>query len=338
MKCGKVEQIIACRSVDDLFTNNLQICKSEYREYLKLFHPDFHNGERIYQEATSKIVMMYERAKILIESGKWEESNKIRINKPNGKTLIVSYIKEYSFELGKMFLCNRHVVYLIEKKYKKYYDNYISATNFSCSQDIMNMIGYSLPNVVSRFVNDEYCVVIIERKNSCVPLYEVLRNYNGKIPVEHSAWIISRLLGIACFLSYNEIVHNGIDLNSCFLDTEKHGVMLYGGWWYTRPVSEKMIGTSSDVYSVMPLIAKRNKKSKKSTDMECIKMLGIRMLGCASKISDSSVPSQVMSWLRSGSSEFPIEEMKRWESAIVDAFGKRKFIKMNPEMAKINID
>lgn len=338
MKCSTVEQIMRSKTVDDLFTNNLQTCKNEYREYLKLFHPDFHNGERKYQDATSKIVEMYERAREFIESGKWEESNKIRINKPNGKTLIISYIKEYPFELGKMYLCNSHIVYVIDRKYKKYYDNYISYTRFHCEKEVMNMIGYALPNIVSSFENSEYCVIIIKRTDSCIPLSELLRNFNGKIPAKHSAWIISRLVEMACFLSYNNIVHNGIDIGSCFVDIERHGLMLYGGWWYTRQVSDRMIGTSSDVYSVMPPTAKRSKKSKKSTDMECIKMLGIKILGCVSKVTDYSVPSEIMSWLRSGSSEEPINEMQRWEASIISAFGKREFTKMNPDMAKISVN
>ena len=290
-----------------------------------------------FQEVTSKIVMMYERAVDLISKGKWEESNKIRLSKPNGKTLVVTYLKEYDFELGKMYLCNSHVVYVIDRKYKKYYDNYIESTKFSCPNDMMDSIGYALPHIVQHFDNNNECVIIIKRMARCVPLVEVWNNFKGKIPAKHAAWMISRLLNLACFLSYNNIVHNGIDINSCFVDIEKHGIMLYGGWWYTRETDAKMIGVSSDVYDVMPPSAKRNKKSKKSTDMECIKMLGIKLMGCTSKISDYAVPSQIMCWLRTGSGEYPPTEMKRWEMALDAAFGKRTFIKMNPEMGKIKL-
>lgn len=337
MKCKTVDDVLKAGSVDDIFTNDAAVCKAEYREYLKEFHPDFHDGEMTYQEVTSKIVMMYERAVDLISKGKWEESNKIRLSKPNGKTLIVTYLKEYDFELGRMYLCNSHVVYVIDRKYKKYYDNYIESTKFSCPNDMMDSIGYALPHIVQHFDNNDECVIIVKRMAKCVPLVEVWNNFKGKIPAKHAAWMISRLLNLACFLSYNNIVHNGIDINSCFVDIEKHGIMLYGGWWYTRETDAKMIGVSSDVYDVMPPSAKRNKKSKKSTDMECIKMLGIKLMGCTSKISDYAVPSQIMCWLRTGSGEYPPTEMKRWEMALDAAFGKRTFIKMNPEMGKIKL-
>lgn len=337
MKCKTVDDVLKAMSVDDVFTNNPSILKAEYREYLKMFHPDFHNGEMTYQEATSKIVMLYEKATDLIARGAWEESNKIRLSKPNGKTLVVSYLKEYSFELGKMYLCNNHIVYVIPRQHKKYYDNYVTSIRFSCPRDMMQSIDYALPHIVQNFENNDECVIIIKREYGCVPLSEVWSNFNGRIPIKHTAWMISRLLNLACFLSYNNIVHNGIDINSCFVDIARHGIMLYGGWWYTRPVDTKMIGVSSEVYDVMPPSAKRNKKSKKSTDMECVKMLGIKLLGCTSKISDATVPSQIMTWLRTGSGEYPPTEMKRWEMSLEAAFGKRTFTKMNPEMGKIKL-
>ena len=92
MKCKTVDDVLKASSVDDVFTNDPAILKAEYREYLKAFHPDFHNGEMTYQEVTSKIVMLYEKATDLIARGKWDETNKVRLLKPNGKTLIVSYL------------------------------------------------------------------------------------------------------------------------------------------------------------------------------------------------------------------------------------------------------
>ena len=128
-----------------------------------MFHPDFHNGEMTYQEVTSKIVMLYEKATDLISRGTWEESNKIRLNKPNGKTLIVSYLKEYSFELGKMYLCNNHIVYVIPRQHKKYYDNYISSIRFSCPRDMMQSVDYALPHIVQNFHFLRYGIISIIR-------------------------------------------------------------------------------------------------------------------------------------------------------------------------------
>ena len=63
MKCKTVDDVLKAMSVDDVFTNNPSILKAEYREYLKMFHPDFHNGEMTYQEVTSKIVMLMNKEK-----------------------------------------------------------------------------------------------------------------------------------------------------------------------------------------------------------------------------------------------------------------------------------
>lgn len=338
MKCSNVQDILNAKSVDDLFTNDVTICRCEYRSYLKLFHPDYHNGEKAYQEATTKIVQMYEKATQLLSEGSWDEYNVVRFLKPNTKTLVVTYIKEYAFELGKMYLCNNHVVFAIDNKNKKYADNYIASyQDFAKFPALTNQVSYALPKIKQHFQSKEQYVIIIERKNKCVPLSEVFANYSGIIPSVNEAWITTRLMNLCCYLSYTGKVHNGICLDNLFVDIEKHGVMLYGGWWYTRPHGEKLIGTCADVYNNMPISVKREKLSTTQTDIECVKALTAKLLGAKSRIYDKNIPAPILKWIKSPSNVDVVGQYAAWEQAMNDTFGKRKFVKIDSDKAKINI-
>jgi len=338
VKCSSVQEILNAKSVDDLFTNDLIICRGEYRSYLKKFHPDYHNGEKLYQDATTKIVQLYEKATELISKGDWEEYNVVRFSKPNGKTLVVNYLKEYPFELGIMYLCNNHVVFAVDNKHKKYALNYISNYHdFVKSPELLSRLGYALPKVQQNFQSKEKYIIIIDRLNKCVPLCEVLANFGGTIPAVNEAWITTRLMDLCCYLSCTGKVHNGICMENLFVDIEKHGVMLYGGWWYTRPQGEKLIGICADVYNNMPLSARTSKTATTQTDIECVKALTIQLLGAKSRVYDNSIPKAILEWTKSPSNIDVISQYSDWEKALNKAFKKRKFVKINPDKAKINI-
>jgi len=85
-----------------------------------------------------------------------------------------------------------------------------------------------------------------------------------------------------------------------------------------------MLGTTKEIFSVMPISSKQNKKSNLATDLESIKLLGRELLG----EKNSKVPKEVTEFLNSGSSENPFKEFEKWDKSLIKAYKKRKFIKI----------
>lgn len=119
----------------------------------------------------------------------------------------------------------------------------------------------------------------------------------------------------------NGLVHNGINIDNCFVSTDFHSILLLGGWWYTTDEDAAMIGTSKDIYNIMPPLVKANKISKSITDIESIKAFGRQYIS-------TSAPQTFKNFLSSGTKENSIEESKKWDKALIDSYGKRKFIKI----------
>ena len=92
-----------------------------------------------------------------------------------------------------------------------------------------------------------------------------------------------------------------------------------------------MIGTTKDIFSVMSVTAKGNKKSSYLTDLESVKLLGRQLLGktnCRKLALDSTIPKAFVNFLVSGSSNDAYKEYAKWDKALTDSYGARKFIKM----------
>jgi hypothetical protein len=81
----------------------------------------------------------------------------------------------------------------------------------------------------------------------------------------------------------------------------------------------------------MSVSAKGSKKSSSLTDLESVKLLGRQLLGevnCRKLSLDTSTPKPFINFLIGGSGNNSYEEFGRWDKALQDSYGKRKFINM----------
>ena len=314
---GTLEKVLNAECAGELFSRDS--IKKQYREMLREIHPDICKDARA-KEATEKLIELYERG----IKGEWYTGATIIKNSKTGKRYRIKPIKEYNIGIGKMYLTKRYIIIEIEREAYKGRGN----------KEMESISGLgSLP--VIKYEDWGNGITVIERGEE-IPLREFWNNYKCRIPAKVCAWIVTRLLSYACGLKMLGLVHCNITIDSVFLDIEGHGVKLCGGWCYCVKVGHKMIGTTQEVYRVMSPISKRDKKARFSTDIESIKALALRLMGCNSRICSTSVPIPIMEFLRSCSSENAIEELEKWEKALKDSWGARKFVVVDPKMGEIH--
>lgn len=281
-----------------------------------------------------KITELYNRSLDLLESGEWEKTNYILIKMDSGRKIALNYDTSFDFELGTCYVTKTKVVYLLQSDKQRFYDNAIKQIKCLKYKDkkMENDLSRFFPSVFQNFITNkgEY-VIVLNKTEDVYPLTTVFNYFNKKIDDRHVAWIMSRLCNIACFLKYNNLVHNGINMKNCFISPKYHSILLLGGWWYCTSEEEKMIGTTKDILSIMPVSAKGNKKSSILTDLESIKLLGRQLLGqanCRKLVLDSSIPKPFTNFLISGSVKNSYEEFSKWDKVLNESYGRRKFINM----------
>ncbi|KLU73521.1 MAG: hypothetical protein RHS_0925 [Robinsoniella sp. RHS] len=330
----KAEQILSISKTGDLFPYGIDMIKARYKELVKVWHPDI-NCTPGAAEVYSRITELYREALKLSEAGAWEKSNYILVSRrDDNEKIALNYDAAFDFELGTRYETKTRIAYVLGSDKKKYFENAVMRISGLKFQDEHMKADLSrfLPRILNAFQTKggEY-VILLEKPDHVISLKSVLAYFGGKLDDRHVAWIISRLCSLTCFLKYNKLVHNGININNCFISPDNHSILLLGGWWYTTGENEKMIGTSRDIFSIMPVAAKEDKKSSSLTDLESVKLMGRQLFGevnCRKLSMDLSVPEPFIHFLTGGSGRDPYEEFVKWDRALNDSYGRRKFIHM----------
>lgn len=327
------EQILSISKCGDLFPYGVDNVKAKYKELVKEWHPDANKNSKS-ADVFQKITELYNKALELLEQGTWEKTNYVLIAKDNGKKIALNYDTVFDFELGTCYVTKTKIVYVLGKDKKKYFDNAITRIKSLKYADkkMEDTLSICMPKIYQTFQssNGEY-VIVLDKTEDIYPLKSVFEYFGNKIQDRHVAWIISRLCNLTCFLKYNGIVHNGININNVFVSPQYHSILLLGGWWYTTKENEKMIGTTKDIFSIMSVTAKGSKKSSYLTDLESVKLLGRQLLGesnCRKLVLDTTIPKAFTNFLISGSSDDAYKEFNKWDKALNDSYGARRFVKM----------
>lgn len=327
-----INKILTC-SYSELFKNNKDDVLQKYREYVKLVHPDICHDSNA-DKAFNRLTELKNEAIIAIENGTWFEKDTIYYSLTTGQKLRIKHLYHHLLDVCEYYVCKTRLIYIFDRAYKKYYDNYKKVfDSWKCKDIKMNkeIFDIILPQDIKYYTttNGKY-IISIKKTEDVFPLRAVVENYwKNKVPAKHLAWITSRLMQNITAISYKGYVVNGIDIDSCFISCKYHAVSIYGGWWFATKINEVMIGTTRDILNIMPPKVKADKKSNVLTDIESIKLL-LRSLAF-------ECPDEIMTFYNSGSKELAIEEWKKWDSVLLKAFGERRFIKIEPTEKEIYV-
>lgn len=327
------EEILKITHPGDLFPNDEKKCKHLYKELSKKFHPDINkakNAEDVFQHLSS----LYNQAIKDIANNIWTKTNFIRLNTDSDKKLDISYKYRQQFELGEYFVCSNVIIYVFNTGTDKYVDNalrMIKGLKFESGK--MEELKNFFPVIRKEYkLKDGRRCIVVEKSADMYPLKAVLDYYDGKIYDKHVAWIVNRLSNLACYLQYSKIVHNGIDINTVFISPSKHAAAIYGGWWYAVPDKSKMIGTTKEIFNIMPVVVKNSKISGIGTDLEAIKLLGRIILGESQprKLAlIKSIPEPLIKFMNDGAGDSAFDEFSKYSKLLDKAYGKRTFIQMD---------
>ena len=103
----------------ELFTDDIEDIKNKYVELMKIYHPDLNGQEKEYIEITKKINSLYKQAEENIIKGVWSKPGFMKLKCINGKYYTMNFRISHTFELGKMYIGNDLILYLIDEKYER---------------------------------------------------------------------------------------------------------------------------------------------------------------------------------------------------------------------------
>ncbi|MDP4090962.1 MAG: J domain-containing protein, partial [Bacillota bacterium] len=100
------EDILMMSKPGELFSDDPDIMRKEYKELAKAWHPDLNDAVSEANEVMTKINLLYLQCVNSIKTGRWEKPGFIKLFDKAGKAYEIRYLNSESFELGTMYIAN----------------------------------------------------------------------------------------------------------------------------------------------------------------------------------------------------------------------------------------
>lgn len=316
------DQILAILEPEQLFTSEANVRK-EFKALAFTWHPD-RNASPQATEVFAQITALHELALIHLKQGKWTIPGQMRLVDTAGVKYILRFRTRHRFELGEMLISDTVVIYILDKGNYDLFQNagrQISNFKFANTKMETEMLKY-LPVIKKTFrTQDGRDVMVVEKTPDMLLLRDVVNHFKGKLDPKHTAWVISRLYNLTCYLEYAGISNNDISLDTCFISPLNHGTALYGGWWYSSRHGSKLTAVPARTYGLIPKGVKDSKLSQIKVDLELVRAVG-RELGAGV----SGTPQPMVNWFKTASPGNAVTDYTLWrDKVLLDSFGKPKF-------------
>jgi hypothetical protein len=271
-----------------------------------------------------------------LAAGTWETPGLLRITSTAGAAYELRYASKLTVDVGTMYVGRTAVGFDITSDNLDLLQNAErQLAGLSYANDTMRgEFARYFPEVSCKVDTPTGAMLILSKTPDVLLLQDVLAHYQGKMPPRHAAWVISRLLNIACYLErQGKVAHNAIGPDTVFISPKHHSACLLGGWWFTTGLGERLLAAPQRMVLSAPPDVLQKKVGDTRTDMEMIKALGRELLGDATGVrlaNDSAVPPALVDWLQLSTHQSAVATYREWqERVLIDAFGARKFVEMN---------
>lgn len=360
MKRKSADEVLSASKPRDIFTMNPDTIEQEKDEYIERFKPQDYSTIKNFM-ATQKVILLYRQALEELEEANAREATRysLTIRSKNGSEYEVHADYVYEAKIGKTYVTEKNVVFVISPKYKSYYENYIEKTSRFTRLDIKSWenIEHMLPKVYKHFEDENGNGIIVVTKpcKKMYPLREIWNYFGAKLSPEHVASIMTRLYNFVSYLGIIGINHNGITMDNLFFApgrTVEEGedytvedmriVGVFGGWFFSTRDNEKLKGVPREVSEIMPEDCKKSGYSSFEVDELSIKRLARELLGDPSGKNLDGVSKIVTDWVHGEVSEPLVdwvnsnyihknayEEFCAWERVRKLSFDKHRFVEMD---------
>ena len=317
-----------------LFTGDAQQAKQEFRALAAIWHPD-RRPETGTPEVFQHLSRLYDAAAQKLRGGLWNLPGQLRVHATDGATYHIYYRKMREFELGRMFLGDRIVAYVVDKAHSDLFQNALQAIErLPCANPQMAAeIQPALPDIIRHIETEDSRVLVVRKTPDLLLLRDILDHFNGRLDARQVAWILSSLLNLACYLDYARLAHNAIGVDTGFISPPQHRSALFGGWWYAVRQRERMHAAPAATLQYAPGEVITRKCGDIRTDLELIRALGRELLGDISGarlVREKAAPLPMLDWLRLPAPPSAIDDYHTWQHRVLTAsFGERRFMKLD---------
>jgi hypothetical protein len=325
--------LLAKKRPEDLFPGELAGAKARYLSLVERWHPDRGGDGAVMAHVNA----LYREAVRRIEAGAWAGRGLARFESRTGERWELRYLASRSFELGRTYVGDTHLTYVVEKEHRALSENAEAFTGiFSYATDAMREeMARLLPRDVQIVrLADGRQLMRVPKTPDLLSLRDVLDHLGGKLDPRHVAWIGSGMHHLACYLRWAGLVHMDVSPDAVFVSPSLHRVALLGGWWFATKEGRRIASLPARTHDFLPWSVRGSKRATFAIDLETIRATLRELLGDLGG-SPLQGPDELVRWLSLPATGEPVDAYRGWYAALERTFGKRKFVELKLDAADL---
>jgi hypothetical protein len=308
--------ILAITQPEQLFPGDLAAAKKQYRTLSRQWHPDFGGDATVF----AHIAKLWKEAEAKLSAGRWNGSTLSHFQSRSGETWSRQSRAGAPFSHGHSLLCDDSVIYIADATTDPTLLTNFHTLNFTYASNRMREeFERYLPKSSTTWLHDGSFYVEVAKTPDLLRLRDVVTHL-GPLDPRHTAWIVSSLLNLCCYLAFADLVHGDISPDTYFISPKHHSGALLGGWWYTTARGKPLTLLPRRTVSVLPFKSAVTKLASSQIDLELVRLTAREMSG--------PMPEPMRTWLSEPGSGGAVEQYGQWGKVLEQTFGKRRFTPM----------
>ncbi|NTF17687.1 hypothetical protein G6L37_04690 [Agrobacterium rubi] len=310
--------------------------RKAYRDLAKHWHPD-RNSDPMASKVLAHLTFL--RDALVRKRPTSPALNQRVYQGVDGVTIRFKYVRKRMGEAGDILIGRRSIAYEMPADFSDLAENERTAiSGFRFADDGMKAhMQHFLPRIEKSIRTSDRIVTILTRPSDCVLLPDLIDFYGGRVPPEHVAWIVSRLENIACYLEWLQVSHGAISPSNILVCPEKHTVVLVGGWGFSTRFDSVPLAVPERTLSKVPALAVDGITADAATDLHLIRATAQEALGPSKGglMMDKTIPEPIARWLLLPPNGGAAADYESWGKRLTEAWGARRFVKMEVDPLKI---
>lgn len=294
-------------------TPDLKAILSDFRKLAHIWYPRDAEGKDT-DGVFNHITNLRAAAERKLADGTWTKPGQIVFNDiEDGKTYRLTYLKKHPFELGETIVAKTHIAFRVGLENRDLFQEAVATIqNLKYSTDIQRKtIKPFMPEIVKTIKLADAYVLVVKKEPQEILLRDLLDYCGGTLAPQHTAWVLSRLHNLACYLSAAKIAHNDLSLETLTVDPAAHTVALRGGWWYARPLGMPLLAVPERTLAEASPVYFEKGRASASVDLELIRAVGRELLGDLTK-----APGPLALWLKMPVGDTAVQDYKNWDALL----------------------
>jgi DnaJ domain. len=320
---------------DKVLPGDEQAVRRRYRELAKHWHPDL-NGDPMASKVLSHLTYLRDA---LVRKRPPVTDDERLYECVDGTKVRFRFLRKRSGEVGDILIGRRSIAYEMPADFADIAENEKSSiASLRFADDRMKAhMEHFLPQLEKTYVTKDRVVSLFVRPSDCVLLSDLIDFYGGRIPPEHVAWIVSRLENICCYLEWMELSHGAISPSNVLVCPEKHTVVLVGGWGFATRFGGSHTAVPERTLSRVPRLAVEGVAADALTDLHLVRATAQDALGPSKGglMMDRTIPEPLSRWLLLPPKAGAVTDYESWGRCLREAWGERRFVKMEADPRKI---